>query len=364
MARASPFRRHPSSGSRIGSERAWYFFLLPFALGVLLLNLNWLRSAYGRAWMAIRHRDIAAESLGINVALYKLLAFSASTSLTCVAGALWAYHTGFVSVEAFDFDMLIQYLAMVIIGGLGSVLGACLGAVFVVVLPHLISIVAAKLPFLQGLGGKSFELQVGVFGVVMLLFLVLEPRGLAGIWARMRFYFQLWPFRYRAWEVLTMLEVENLEVVYSRVIVAVQGVSLKVPDNSIVALLGTNGAGKSTTVRAISGFLPVDDADIRKGTIRFAGQSILGLPPYDVARRGVVLVPERRKIFETLTVEENLRIAPHSGTAAAVSRRHRTAVRNIPGSGRAQEADVGLSERRRAADAGDIARRCFAIRSS
>src|SRR5215471_4863585 len=96
-------------GLEIGSERAWYFFLLPFALGVLLLNLNWLRSAYGRAWMAIRHRDIAAAALGIDVALYKLLAFSASTSLTCVAGALWAYHTAFVSVEAFQFDMLIQF---------------------------------------------------------------------------------------------------------------------------------------------------------------------------------------------------------------------------------------------------------------
>jgi branched-chain amino acid transport system permease protein len=187
-------------GLEIGSERAWYFFLLPFALGVLLLNLNWLRSAYGRAWMAIRHRDIAAAALGINVALYKLLAFSASTSLTCVAGALWAYHTAFVSVEAFDFDMLIQYLAMVIIGGLGSVLGACLGALFVVVLPHAISILADKIPLLHGLGGKSFDLQVGVFGVVMLLFLILEPRGLAGIWARVRFYFQLWPFKYRAWE--------------------------------------------------------------------------------------------------------------------------------------------------------------------
>ncbi len=184
----------------IGSERAWYFFLLPFALGVLLLNLNWLRSAYGRAWMAIRHRDVAAEALGINVALYKLLAFSASTSLTCVSGALWAYHTAFVSVEAFDFDMLIRYLAMVIIGGLGSVLGACLGALFVVVLPHIISILADKIPVLQGLGGKTFDLQVGVFGVAMLLFLILEPRGLAGIWARVRFYFQLWPFKYRAWE--------------------------------------------------------------------------------------------------------------------------------------------------------------------
>ena len=187
-------------GWAIDSERAWYFVLAPAALAVLLLNLNWLRSAYGRAWMAIRHRDIAAESLGINVALYKLLAFSASTSLTCVAGALWAYHTAFVSVEAFDFDMLIQYLAMVIIGGLGSVLGACLGAVFVTVLPHLISILTTKLPFLSGIGGKAFELQIGAFGLIMLLFLILEPRGLAGIWARVRFYFQLWPFRYRAWE--------------------------------------------------------------------------------------------------------------------------------------------------------------------
>jgi len=111
-----------------------------------------------------------------------------------------------------------------------------------------------------------------------------------------------------------MLEVENLEVTYSRVIVAVQGVSLKVPDNSIVALLGTNGAGKSTTVRAISGFLPVDDADIKKGAIRFDGQSILGLAPYNIARRGVVLVPERRKIFEMLTVEENLCITARFGS--------------------------------------------------
>src|SRR5207302_741860 len=104
------------------------------------------------------------------------------------------------SVEAFDFDMLIQYLAMVIIGGLGSVLGACLGALSVVVLPHVISVLANKLPLLQALSGKTFELQIGAFGLIMLLFLILEPRGLAGVWARVRFYFQLWPFKYRAWE--------------------------------------------------------------------------------------------------------------------------------------------------------------------
>jgi branched-chain amino acid transport system ATP-binding protein len=115
------------------------------------------------------------------------------------------------------------------------------------------------------------------------------------------------------------LEVENLEVTYSRVIVAVQGISLQVPDNSIVALLGTNGAGKSTTVRAISGFLPVDDAEIKRGSIRFARQSIVGLPPYEIVRRGIVLVPERCKIFETLTVDDNLRLA-HGARGSASER--------------------------------------------
>ncbi|SRR6266568_5118367 len=187
-------------GFAIASEWRWYYVLLPAALLVLLINVNWLRSAYGRAWMAIRHRDIAAESLGINAARYKLLAFSASTSLTCLAGALWSYHTGFVSVEAFDFHMLIQFLAMVIIGGLGSVLGTILGAVFVVVLPHVITLATERLPLLHGLGSLGFELQIGVFGAIMLLFLILEPRGLAGIWSRLRAYFSLWPFKYRAWE--------------------------------------------------------------------------------------------------------------------------------------------------------------------
>lgn len=187
-------------GFDISSERRWYYLLLPIALTVLLINLNWLRSAFGRAWMAIHHKDVAAEALGVNVHLYKLLAFSASTSLTCFAGALWSWHTGFVSVEAFDFHLLIQYLAMVIIGGLGSVLGTILGAIFVMVLPHLITTAVEKLPLLKGLGTQVFELQIGLFGVIMLLFLILEPRGLAGIWTRMRAYFQLWPFKYRAWE--------------------------------------------------------------------------------------------------------------------------------------------------------------------
>jgi len=187
-------------GFSISTERQWFYALLPVAIVVLLIQINWLRSEFGRAWMAIHHRDVSAEVLGINVARYKLYAFSASTALTCLCGALSAYHTGFVSVDAFDVHLLIQYLAMVIIGGLGSLLGAILGAIFVIVTPHLITVAANAMSPLQGMGGKIFEIEIGLFGVIMLIFLVLEPRGLAGIWARVSAYFLLWPFKFRAWE--------------------------------------------------------------------------------------------------------------------------------------------------------------------
>jgi branched-chain amino acid transport system ATP-binding protein len=103
-----------------------------------------------------------------------------------------------------------------------------------------------------------------------------------------------------------LLAVDKLEVVYHRAITAVQGVSLSVRAGQIVAILGTNGAGKSTTLRAISGFLGIDDAHVTEGSIVFKGQRIEHRPPNEIARRGVVLVPERDKVFPNLTVGENL----------------------------------------------------------
>jgi branched-chain amino acid transport system ATP-binding protein len=103
-----------------------------------------------------------------------------------------------------------------------------------------------------------------------------------------------------------MLTVENLEVTYHRVSTAVQGVSLQVAERSIVALIGNNGAGKTTTLRAISGFLGLDDARVSDGVVRLDDQRIENWPPHRVARLGVALVPERSKVFESLTVDENL----------------------------------------------------------
>jgi len=106
-----------------------------------------------------------------------------------------------------------------------------------------------------------------------------------------------------------MLGVRKLEVTYHRAITAVQGVSLDVAKGSIVALLGSNGAGKTTTLRAISGFLGLDDARVTEGSISFEGQELANLAPQRIARMGVALVPERNKVFENLTVAENLRVA-------------------------------------------------------
>lgn len=105
---------------------------------------------------------------------------------------------------------------------------------------------------------------------------------------------------------MTLLRVNKIEVVYKRVITAVQGVTLSVGENQIVALLGTNGAGKTTTLRAISGFLGIDDARITQGIVSVDDASITNLPPHEIAKLGVVLVPEREKVFPNLTVAENL----------------------------------------------------------
>lgn len=176
---------------------AWYYTLVTIAIAVLLLSINLKRSRVGRAWMAIRDRDVAAASVGIDVAAWKLLAFVWSASVTTVAGALFAYHRGFVSVEAFSFFLAIEYIAMVIIGGLGSELGAVLGAAFVTLLPYGIDAGVSALRLPGGVEYYLFALKFGAFGLLMALFLIFEPSGLAGIWRRVRNWFFLWPFRYR-----------------------------------------------------------------------------------------------------------------------------------------------------------------------
>jgi len=188
----------PKVGSvSISDGRAWYFILLTAAAVTLLICLNLLRARTGRAWRAIRTRETVAEALGIGIAGYKLLAVVISSAVTAGAGALFAYCRGYVSVEAFALFLTIQYLAMVIIGGMGSLLGALLGATFVTVFPYIIETGLLALPGAQRYANLLFAVNYAAFGFVMILFLMFEPLGLVGIWHRIQSYFLLWPFKHR-----------------------------------------------------------------------------------------------------------------------------------------------------------------------
>jgi branched-chain amino acid transport system ATP-binding protein len=125
---------------------------------------------------------------------------------------------------------------------------------------------------------------------------------------------------------MMLLAVDKIEVVYHRAVKAVQGITLKAEAGQIVALLGTNGAGKTTTLRAISGFLGLDDARVSEGTISFKGEHIENRLPYENTRRGIVLVPERDKVFPNLTVAENLAAPVPRGTSHAERRRREALV--------------------------------------
>lgn len=181
--------------SPVSDPRAWYFLLLAAAAATVLLSLNLLRTRTGRAWRAIHGREAVAGALGISVHRAKLSAFVVSSALTAIAGCLFAYYRGFVSAEAFSLFLTIQYVAMVIIGGIGSLLGALLGAVFVVLFPYAIEALMRAPAVAERLSSLIFAVNYAAFGAVMILFLVFEPQGLVGMWRRVQNWFLLWPFK-------------------------------------------------------------------------------------------------------------------------------------------------------------------------
>ncbi len=187
-------------GYKIASQTQMYFFLLFFVVVALVATMNLVRSRIGRAFIAIRDHDIAAEIIGINIFRYKLLAFAISSFYAGVTGVLYTYYLGIANYEQYQITTSIDYLAMIIIGGLGSVLGSVFGAIFVTLLPILIRFA------MEASGGLLFSeaavrniipnLRPILFGVLIIFFLVVEPEGLNRLWRNIRSYFRVWPFAY------------------------------------------------------------------------------------------------------------------------------------------------------------------------
>jgi branched-chain amino acid transport system permease protein len=181
-------------GLPIETPAAKYLFVLAILALAALAAKNLTRGAIGRAWMATRDMDVAAEVIGIRPLTAKLSAFAVSSFFVGIAGALWAFvYLGSWEPLAFDVNRSFQLLFMVIIGGLGSILGSFLGAAFIVILPLVLN----QLPRWLGIGMSTAtisDVEAMIFGALIVFFLIVEPRGLARLWSIGKEKLRLWPF--------------------------------------------------------------------------------------------------------------------------------------------------------------------------
>ncbi|MCW5752883.1 MAG: branched-chain amino acid ABC transporter permease, partial [Alphaproteobacteria bacterium] len=182
-------------GAAVDGDREFYFVCLVVLVLVMLAAINLLRSPTGRAWVAIRDSEIAAQSMGVNLAIYKTSAFGISAFFTGIAGALFAHKISYLAPDIFTILLSIQLLLMVVVGGLGSLHGAIYGAVFVVLLPLFISIMRDYLPANIA---RQPGLEPGLFGLILVLVILFEPMGIYGRWLKIKLFFSLFPLYKRA----------------------------------------------------------------------------------------------------------------------------------------------------------------------
>ncbi len=185
-------------GIDLGSDRNFFFVVFVCFAVMTWMAVNLIRTRYGRAFIAIRDNDQAAEGMGIPIFLYKLLSFAISSFYAGFAGALFAYYMMSITPEPFSLWLSIEYIAMIIIGGLGSIPGAVFGTVFIVVLNEVLSLITEFLMNIgtAGVGITIAPLREFAYGLAIVLFIIFEPKGLAEVWRIVRSNFRLWPFSY------------------------------------------------------------------------------------------------------------------------------------------------------------------------
>ena len=182
-------------GFALDNDRKIFYLIYAVAVGTVFFGRNLFRTKPGKAFIAIRDQAISAEVMGVNLLKYKLLSFGISSFFIGVAGALTAYQARIISPETFPITVAIDYLGMIIIGGLGSILGSIFGAIFITLLPEILRLVTTSLassyPELVTVFSSLKEL---VFGVLVIVFLIFEPSGMAARWYSIKKYWKLYPF--------------------------------------------------------------------------------------------------------------------------------------------------------------------------
>jgi branched-chain amino acid transport system permease protein len=172
------------------TEKSYYYLALILLVLTILIARNILRSPTGRAISAIRDSEVAAQAMGVSLAKYKVLAFAISAFFTGISGSLFAHKMTFINPESFTIAVSIEFVAMIIIGGLGSLQGAVLGAIFVILLPQFI--VLTKY-YVSSIPSNQAGFESGLYGLMIILFILFEPMGIYGRWRKIKFYFEMFP---------------------------------------------------------------------------------------------------------------------------------------------------------------------------
>jgi branched-chain amino acid transport system permease protein len=301
----------PSIFGRDLFPREFHIPIVIVATALFFLARNIVDSKHGRAFVAIRESEIAARSMGINLAHYKTTAFAIGSFYAGISGGLFAGLAQFVNPDAFVFPVSILYVTMAILGGINTLVGAAIGGAMLTVLPELLRGAAEYKDFLTGL--------------LLLLLLIFLPNGLVGL-ARDRWMkaheitagaavsagvashavaAATMPRRERSQDRM-LIEVKDLSVNFGG-IKALQNINLTLGSDEIFAVIGPNGAGKTTLFNLISGIYRPS-----QGQISFAGKDITALPVYRRARLGIARTFQNLDLFGDLTVFDNVRVGAHT----------------------------------------------------
>jgi branched-chain amino acid transport system permease protein len=318
------------AGWRLDEGWRWYVVLAPCAILACLAHRQLLRTHVGRAWTAIRDRSSMAATLGVPLARYRLLAFALSGALVSMAGALLGYYQGAVAYDTYTLNLAVVYLAIIVVGGRGIPSGPFWGAAVFILLPTELRALLRSVNPTAASNPLVAQWEQVFDGFVLIVFLSLAPMGVAGGLLRLRrrithrdrpivlgeeaeveaappAVVEQVPARVNSGP--SLLEVERVAAGYSGAGRALHDVSLRVERGEVVAVLGPNGAGKTTLLRAIAGFTRLEGGSVHAGSIRFDGNDIGSTSAFKRARSGLVMVPERNKVFAEMTVSENMHVA-------------------------------------------------------
>ena len=333
------------AGQSLGSGRGIYLLIWALALLSALAVTRLLDSRPGRAIRSLKSGVTMAEAMGISTFRYKVIAFVLAAVLASISGWLFAHFQRTVNPSPFGLNRGIEYLFMAVLGGVGHVWGAFLGA-------GVLKLVEDQLQtLLPKLIGTSGNFEIIVFGLVLIAVLKYAPDGLwtfVGKWLPAPPRVRDWadapklPLRDKPAAGELLLEVDAVRKEFGG-LVAVNDVSFQIRTGDIVGLIGPNGAGKSTTFNLITGVL-----SLTRGAVRFRGQPVTGLPSREIARRGVSRTFQHVKMIPEMTVLDNVALGGYlrtsSGTLKAILRLDRLEERSLFAEAEAQLQRIGMAD--------------------